>query len=190
MNKQVIEGVKVVLAGDKAIAAAFGKQLVTLAAKLNGVEAFNSAHYDATYHKPVLAAFSKVLPAETAKVKASQYKVATLALVNGIKPEKGESLRPYIIRSRDLLKESGVYAPKTGTTGGRPKGTTGGAVAAGKAEKPADTAKGKEASKSARMQAAELLAGKQAALLLWAVANKDAMKVLSEMRAAVADIAA
>ena len=188
MNKQIIEGVKVVLSGDAAIKKAQGAQLSNLASKLANVEAFDSAHYDATYSEDVKAAFIKGGSApEVAKAQASMYKVAALALVNGIKPEKGESLRPYIARSRDLLKASGVYAPKTGTTGGRPKGSTGGAVTAGK---PEDTAKGKQASKSARMQAAELLAGKNAELLLWAVADKDAMHVIREMYAATHKLAA
>lgn len=179
MASKIIAGVAVVLRAAKAIDKANRELLPRLADTLKGMEQLTSAQFDAAHGEAVKAAFIKGGSSpDVAKVQASQYKVAALALLAGIKPEKGESLRPFIARTRDELKARGIYAPKTG---GRPAGTTGGKVEAGK---PADTKKGKAAGKSARQQAAELLAGKDAALILWAVADKDAMNILREMMTA------
>lgn len=114
-----------------AVEGAIGGYMAAIVAQAKGVPAMTEATYNQTVGIRLTASLNEFVGAgritkETAASRKSQVKTSFLAIVNGLKPEKGESLKPFSGRASEFIKGAKVGSEPvlkptvTGKAKGRP----------------------------------------------------------------------
>lgn len=96
-----------------AVEGAVGSYMAAIIASAKGVPAMTEATYNASIGIRITANLNEFVGAgritkETAASRKSQVKTSFLAVVNGLKPEKGESLKPFSGRASEFIKSAKV----------------------------------------------------------------------------------
>lgn len=122
--KSFVESDNRISAAEKTLLGAQASQLESLQTALKGCGKVSEETFNSFWRKPVeaqLIASGRYAEASI-PVKMSGLKVAVLALTNGIKGVKDESLKVFVQRVRPILKAKGVMA---NSGKGRPEGAKG-----------------------------------------------------------------